>query len=175
MTPAAYIVHRVGGRVRLRIPDKRRDTAWLRATAAALEQLPGVTRVEASPATGSLLVYLDEDTSLEALLPLAQSRFRLIPGWGPQRPALEPIVVWTTLLNQRLQHYSRGSADLRSLLFALFMFLAVMQVMRGRVMVPAISLLWYAMELALPPVGRRGDGYPTSADLEPQNFPSPRP
>ena len=66
----AKIVHNSPGRARLRLQQIKGDGALAAKVAAALEGVRGVERVQASPSSGSLLIFYDLSYygSLEALL-----------------------------------------------------------------------------------------------------------
>jgi copper chaperone CopZ len=56
------IVHEIPGRLRVRLPALRRNEANAARITAALRSLDGVSGVEASTVTGSLVVTYDRDT-----------------------------------------------------------------------------------------------------------------
>lgn len=53
----ATIEHRIPGRVRLRIPDRRGDAGFFNRAVAQLSGWPGIDSVRANPMTGSILVH----------------------------------------------------------------------------------------------------------------------
>ncbi|MGB5622498.1 MAG: hypothetical protein WBN65_08395 [Gammaproteobacteria bacterium] len=139
MLPEARLVHAIPGRMRLRLPAMRGDDPYFHSLREALlEQAPGA-EVSVSPGTASLLV---EDTGLRprdlARLAREHGWFTLIrkPGTRPDRPTSSARL--TDLLDA-----SRATPSLVAILVAL----AILQVARGQVMVPALSLLWIAFEL----------------------------
>ncbi len=156
MLPRAYVVHRLGGRIRLRVPEKRRDAQWLAEGAERLGRLPGVEDVVIGPA-GSLLIHCEDSARLEGLLPQS-GLFRLEPDPIPGPGA------GAALLGREGTDHGLGSAELRTLLALLFVVLAIVQIVRGQILVPAISLLWYAATLALGPVGPMAEGSNGSSD-----------
>jgi hypothetical protein len=159
MLPRAYVVHRLGGRMRLKVPEKRKDAQWLAETAERLERLAGVEGVQTAPMTGSLLIHCEDSGELEELV--SQSKlFQLTPGPIPKRPALEPLVRGVAHSDHKTERHTLGGGDLRTLLSLVFVALAIVQLVRGQIWVPAISLLWYAATLALGPVGQNGNDSP---------------
>jgi hypothetical protein len=126
MIPSAEIVHRVNGRLRLRVPERRGDAPWFAATRKALAGFPGVLRVTANPDTGSFLIR-GKDLALRRIPEIAEDR-----GWfalsGPDRSR-------------------RPAGDALAGLAPVFFGLAALQAARGQIMVPALSLLWYALEI----------------------------
>jgi hypothetical protein len=125
--------------MRLRLPAMRGDDPYFhRLREALLEQAPGA-EVSVSPRTASILV---EDAELRprdlARLAREHGWFTLVgkPAAGRDRPPLSSGI--TDVLDA-----SRATPSLVAILVAL----AILQVARGQVMVPALSLLWFAFEL----------------------------
>ena len=56
MVPEARIVHRIAGRMRVRVPSRRGDPAYFATVEETLRSLNGVERVEADPLTGGILI-----------------------------------------------------------------------------------------------------------------------
>ena len=68
--PEAEVASAIPGRARLRLAALRKQPALVEQCAAALGSLPGVTRVQVSSLTGSILIFFDtsEYPALEDLL-----------------------------------------------------------------------------------------------------------
>ena len=138
MLPEARLVHAIPGRMRLRLPAMRGDDPYFyRLREALLEQAPGAA-ISISPTTASILVE-DAELSPHDLARLARER-----GWftlimkrdaGTEQPLSAGM---TGLL---------GASGATPSLVAILVALAILQVARGHVMVPALSLLWFAFEL----------------------------
>ncbi len=75
------VAHALPGRVRLKIPRVKENPALARQAQEKLGQVPGIKRVEANPATGSLLLFYDLAmlASAEALGPLGEIFAELFP------------------------------------------------------------------------------------------------
>jgi len=159
MLPRAYVVHRSRQRVRLRVPEKKGDAGWFRDAALALERLDWVDAVETRPASASLAIRCLSTDGVEARLERSgQFRFQADP---PPLPTVDQQVrIGMERLDRLLRDSASEEANLRSLLFLVMLILAGIQMTRGQVMVPAVSLLWYAMELVL--AGRK----PVPGDAE---------
>lgn len=61
----AYVVHHVRGRMRLRLPRAKGDAAALNEIREFVCSIPGVSKVEVNPVTGSVLVQYDHTTQPE--------------------------------------------------------------------------------------------------------------
>jgi hypothetical protein len=126
MIPSAEIVHRINGRLRLRVPERRGDDVWFADTRRALAGFPGVLRVAANSDTGSFLIR-GKDLALRRIPEIAEDR-----GWF--------------MLSDSHRH-RKPASDALAGLAPVFFGLAVLQAARGQIMVPALSLLWYALEI----------------------------
>jgi hypothetical protein len=148
MAPNGYAVHRTRQRLRLRVPDKRGDSQWFVEAAEVLERLAGVDRVEAAPLSASLILYCDTTDGLDERL--GHAGVLAFQKRAPAKPtAAQRTQGGVSWFERALYDSSQGRVDLRSLVFLLMLGLAGVQVIRGQVLVPAISLFWYAMEMAL--------------------------
>ncbi len=149
--PRAFVSHRAPGRIRIRIPGSRGDATYFARLERGLAGIEGVTRLEANPRTGSVLVCHRGEV-MDALE--ARGRETGLFELGP-----EPVIDEAQLLaipgqlleavDARLFRASRGAADIRSLLFLALLLAGIRQIAKGRVMAPGISLVWYALELLL--------------------------
>lgn len=76
------VAHAFPGRVRLKIPEVRGNPELARQAQEKLGRVPGIQRVEANPATGSLLILYDLAllASVEALGPLGEIFAELFPA-----------------------------------------------------------------------------------------------
>lgn len=139
MSPAAAVVHRMPGRVRLSIPARRGDSAYFKRLTARFSAQDTVRHVKANPVAGSVL--LEFSGSLAALMQRAGAAelFDFEADWpdgGGQDAAsrlLRPI------------HLVSGR-DINPTYMAgvLFVVVGLLQSIRGRLMVPAITAFWYA-------------------------------
>lgn len=57
----AHVVHKIRGRVRLKLPHAKNRPVHIDSVCKTLAGMPGVDRVEANPVTGSLLLHYDRD------------------------------------------------------------------------------------------------------------------
>jgi hypothetical protein len=62
--PTARISHFTARRVRIKIPEKRRDRAYFSTVADRLAAWESVEQVEANPLTASLLIHFSDPQSL---------------------------------------------------------------------------------------------------------------
>lgn len=150
--PAAYLVHALPGRIRLRVPEKRGDAAYFSRLAQALSQsLVGAVAVNAS--TGSVLVH---DAAGLKPTDLAASGRELAlfevhddPGPRPARSALVTASAGLHGLDGLFARASGGHLDFRSGMFIVLLLLAGRQIYKGNFMVPGFTFLWHALNLMM--------------------------
>jgi hypothetical protein len=141
----AQVCHRIAGRTRLRVPGRRGDVAYFAQVHSALARHDGVGRCEVNPATASILI--EHGVSLEALAEFAAQAglFRL----GDLTPAIvsgrERARQGLRRLDRELARASNGELDLATATGAGLLVLAAVQLLRGQVLAPASTLLWYAL------------------------------
>jgi len=148
MVPTAHIVHRLRRRLRLKVPDKRRDAGWLAEAASRLERVPGVKQVEIRAVSGSLLIRHQTDAGLEERL-ASTGLFRITAEPIVSPPVLDPIMDGISRSHRKLERRTGSRANLQTVLIVLLVLAAFVQTLRGQILVPAISLLWYAATLAI--------------------------
>lgn len=148
--PDAHLIHRLPGRLRMRLPDQRKDQAFLDDLASRMSMHEGIERVTCDAVTGSLLIrHSLDDATLDRILE-QQFDLALAPAPVPTvHNGLAPLNATMNAVDYGLRRATGGSTDLRVVLFLLLMGLAVRQMLRGQVMVPAVTLLWQAFEVAM--------------------------
>ncbi len=126
--PVAVVVHAMSGRTRLRIAERRGDRAFFASIATGLSAMPGVSRVEARPLTGSILIL---HVTPFARVAAAAERARLFAVGDASIPLSLPA---TAIDAKKAAAASLG-------VFALW------QLSRGQILPPALTLVWYAASL----------------------------
>jgi hypothetical protein len=159
-----FVAHQIEGRTRLRVVVRPVEPLDLEDLAERLVGLPGIEAVDARP-TGSLVIEHPEVEWEDIADALLASGAELVaaPQAAAGRNALTPLASGIHRGSDLLREATAGGVDLRTLSFVLLVVLGIRQMMRGQVMVPAISLLWWAFEVLL----RRGvdsAGAPEAAD-----------
>lgn len=130
MTESAELVHAVPGRVRLRVPGRRGDRAFLERLGESLRPLG---RVRVNPLTGSVLVEGRPSLSWREVADLG-GKAGLVDLRPAPAAAPEP---------EGIGLQAAGALAL--------VVLAIVQIARGQVLGPASNLLWYALELIREP------------------------
>lgn len=144
----ARLVHRLPGRVRLKVDGRRGDRAWFDAVALELALLDGIRAVEANPLTASFLIH--HEGPLERLLDELAGRglVRVASGEPREIPLPRRLAERAAVLDAGLRQATAGELDLRGAALLGLLGLALVQAARGQFAGPAVSLLWYASNLA---------------------------
>ncbi len=155
MLPEAYLSHLTSERLRIKIPSKKGNTAYFLSLKDQLSQfskLPGVQKIEVNPLTGSILVRHTLDMKNLDINTIAQyteinGLFMLkLPAAG-QTPASLKLGETFSHMNTKIKSFTGGEIDVSTLAILGFLGVAIFQMRRGHVMIPAITALWYAATL----------------------------
>ncbi|GAB4261268.1 MAG: hypothetical protein Kow0065_11770 [Methylomicrobium sp.] len=154
--PFAFVKHRLPGRVRLKIPEKRGDFCFFDRLADALTECTDVTQLQLNPPAASVLISYRTENAFQMIADFAEARGLFSLSDKPyDDPPISlsklPLTALTSnglsMVDHSLVDVSSGRLDGRSLLFLALLGLAVHQLVRGNVMAPAATLLWYALQL----------------------------
>jgi hypothetical protein len=148
----ARVVHRSPGRLRVRVDRVRHDADLVQRIVERLSRVPGVTRIETAPETGSVLVLFEPSRFDEERLERAAREgdlFQLTqqpvePQYAPRNGGLVHSV-WQNA-NIAVSQRSRGPLDLRTLVPLALVVWAIRQILTERPLArtPWYTLLWYA-------------------------------
>jgi hypothetical protein len=133
--PAAHVVLRGRRRTRLRFTGRRGEEGFLDGLASKLSALPGVANVQTYPLTGSILI-VHSAAPASILDDATGAGLFMIPDEG----------------HESGPPFDKGLASAAAplLVAGALSALAAAQLLRGRVLPPAVTLAWYAATLALP-------------------------
>ena len=148
MIPAAYVVHEIRGRVRLRIREKCKDPMYFEEVRRQLTSLPGVDEVRINCNTGTVLLLHTEE-SLDRLGDKMQplGLFDINLGPEPVQPALAQLSSGIAMVDAAIQDSSGGRVDLRALAYIAMMGFTLHQIVRGKLLGPAIPMMGQALSL----------------------------
>ena len=149
--PAARISHFTARRLRIRVPEKRRDTAFFAAVAERLATWESVERVETNPLTASVLIHFSDPQRL-FLEAIVKNDLFDIDFDAAFAELSEPVVSRAAArsfetADQTLRRWTQNQIDIRGVLFAVLLAGGVFQLLRRRMDTPAPTLLWYAGDL----------------------------
>jgi Heavy metal associated domain 2 len=165
----AFLEHAIPGRMRIRIRSRRGDKDFFASLVHSLREVEDVKEVVANPHTGSVLVFHsgEADAVARVVAPEGLSRPRsvgrsIIAGRaaGPlakNTPSIQALTLLIGALVQGARGQVLGSAseqfwhatrarEMRAPAMVIGLVgLGLVQLMRGRLLAPASSLLMYAM------------------------------
>ena len=147
MLPAGYIAHRIGDRVRVRIPERKGDSAYFTRVERDLSACERVMYVEANPLTASILLRYhgtNDDLRRDAI---SRGLFAITEMPPPVNPTLTAVAERIDQLDRFLQRSSNGSIDLLEVAFVGLIGASIVQVLRGQALGPASTLLAHALTI----------------------------
>jgi hypothetical protein len=149
--PAARITHFTARRLRIKVPEKRRDKVFFDAVAERLAAWDSVEGVETNPLTASILIHFSDPEGL-FLEAAAKNDLFDIDFDAAFGDSSEPVVTRAAVrsfqtADNALRHWTKNEIDMRGVLFVLLLAGGVFQLLRRRLDTPAPTLLWYAGDL----------------------------
>jgi len=146
--PDAYVGHLSPGRVRIKIPSRKKQEPYFSSLQEEFAKAPGITAVEANPVTGSLLIrHKLDDAALCALLHVYNVK---LPSedMGASSGVHKEVATIVGGMNRRVKSFSRGALNLEAVAAIALIGSTVYQISRGRVTaIPWYNGIWYAYAL----------------------------
>jgi hypothetical protein len=159
MTAKAYLVHRLPGRVRLKVPGHRGDAAFFAELSRRVRHMPRVKDVAVNPTTGSVLLRHEGDFA-DVLSELLGSETGDLIEMAMTLPSVaHRLRREAGHLDRAVKRWSGHSLDLGTVVALGLAALAGVQLIRGRAPAQAVSLAWYSAEL----LGRWKESPPPAA------------
>ncbi len=143
MTPRAHVTHRIPGRIRIRLPSMRGDYEFFGRLEKEISGFPAVKSIASNPLTAGILLLHEGDAGDILAKARAMRLFDVQPAGSLQERAdanLEEA-------GRMLKRISGGAADLNGIVIVALMALAVQQAVEGNIVAPAVTMLWYALDL----------------------------
>jgi hypothetical protein len=149
--PVARISHFTARRLRIKVPEKRRNADFFAAVAERLATWESVERVETNPLTASILIHFSDPERLfleaAAKNDLFDIDFDAAFGDSAAPAVTEAAVRSFETADHALRRWTQNQIDMRGVLFVLLLAGGVFQLLRRRLDAPAPTLLWYAGDL----------------------------
>jgi hypothetical protein len=158
MRSRAYVVHRIPGRVRLKVPQRRGDPAFFAELQRRAARAKGVRGARVNALTGSFVLEHDGDFAQLASALAGPELGGLIELALALPPVARRLQNEAATLDLRVRRWSGGSLDLSTAAALGLAALAGVQLFRGRQAPLAVSLAWYSAEL----IGRWKEANPAS-------------
>lgn len=175
MLAKAFVEHQIPGRIRLRVPDRRGDAAYFERVRQSLSKYSAVEQLRVSPITGCIIVHHSGDAAPVTDAGLDHGLFELAPVRKasnsppalqnsnkrlPPQSSLEAVanglaalallqLVRGNVVGSAVENFWHAYGATRILrrprLAALFSAIGAFQVLRGRYLGSATSLLFYSL------------------------------
>jgi Heavy metal associated domain 2 len=149
--PAARISHFTPRRLRIKVPEKRRDRGFFDTVAERLATWDSVERVEINPLTASVLIHFSDPESLfleaAAKNDLFDIDFDFAIGDSAAPAVTEAAARSFETADHALRRWTQNRIDMRGVVFVLLLAGGVLQLLRRKLDAPAPTLLWYAGDL----------------------------
>lgn len=144
--PFAFVSHQVDGRVRLRVPDMRRQDEYFERMRERLASLPGLRRLTTNTRTGSVLIeYSGQLEALEELGPRL-GLFQLQNRPHPHSLS-EYLYTLSTQPDEILKKLTDGRVDAAGVTAVALAGMGISQVVRGHALPAGWTLLWNGINL----------------------------
>jgi hypothetical protein len=114
---SAYLVHKIPGRARLRIPGRRRDTGFFQRVQDNLAHCPDVSLVEVAPATGSVLIFHQGGLDRVRRFARQHNLFELKSRESKPIPLGKRVSLQLGVMDKYVQHVSGGTLDISGIAF----------------------------------------------------------
>jgi hypothetical protein len=146
--PHAYIIHRGPGRLRVKIPSKKGDTAYFSELKKLLAHCKGVKEYETNPVTGSVLFVREVD--IKAVMEFAEGNHLFKFGVGDSPSFSYEITENFKNLNKQLKGLTGGEMDIPGLAFLTLLGFGIYQISKGNfTAIPWYAAFWYALSIFL--------------------------
>jgi hypothetical protein len=143
MLAIAHCVHSVPGRVRYRIPERRGDGEFFVHLHDVLGGHEGIHAVAVNAATASVLIHHGTGADAVAAAARASGLFEVVPM--PNLTLGAQAAVGLRTADRGLNVITDGKVDMRTALFLGLTGLAIHQALKGHLLGPASTLIWYAL------------------------------
>jgi hypothetical protein len=150
MLPAAHISHRTTGRLRVKIPSRKGDQAYLLSVKEHFSGLEGVEAVEINPLTASVLITHSSDERAIAQYARSSNLF-VLQGLDSSPAGLQRRISKAFgNINSQLKTATSGEIDVGGLAFVVLMGFGVYQISVGNLTaLPWYAAFWYALNIFL--------------------------
>lgn len=148
--PVAFVTHKTGARIRLKVPSKKKDNVFFASLSENIPAIEGVLSVETTPLTGSVLIShsSDPDRIIQTFVSGGVVR---IENSQSGRPHLQERVSEVfNGINLALRDASGNELDLGGSVFLTLLAFGGYQIIRGNITaIPWYAAGWYALNIFL--------------------------
>ena len=148
--PVAFVSHKTGTRIRLKVPSKKKDRAFFSSLAEKLPAIIGVQSVETNPLTGSLLLLHSSDPDLIIQTFVTGGLLRFGNSTFERAHLQERISETFEGIDLALKDVSENELDIGGTAFLILLALGGYQIIKGNfIAIPWYAAGWYALNIFL--------------------------
>jgi Heavy metal associated domain 2 len=150
----AYLSHVSKGRLRLKIPSRKRDAGFFIQLQTALSTVPGFEQVQGNPLSGSLLILHADPVELPEVIASLKKTSPApgLNGNSSKKPNTVYRKVTSTFrqVNKGVRGFTGGELDVPTLSFIALLAVGIYQISRKNFTAPAwYTAFWYALNIFL--------------------------
>jgi hypothetical protein len=162
MPPKAYISHQIAQRLRIKIPEKKKDADFFSWIENRFSECPGFEELQVNSLTGSLLFMDEKEVDLEIITAHAEEKQLFVFAKSNPNPSnsqattVAPRTVAHTIvepfqkLDRQVHKFSEGHMNLATLGFLFLLSVGIYQIKEGKMIaIPWYVAFWYAFNLFL--------------------------
>ena len=148
--PFAFVSHKTGSRIRLKVPSKKKDLRFFLSLAEKLPAVDGVQAVETNPLTGSVLLSHSADPD-QIIQTFVTGGFFRVGNSTSERTHLQGRISETfKSIDLAVRDVSGNELDIGGTAFLALLALGGYQIIKGNVTaIPWYAAAWYALNIFL--------------------------
>jgi hypothetical protein len=154
--PLAFVSHKTGTRLRIKVPSKRKDQAFFSSAAERMSAIEGVTRVEVSPLTGSILLLHSSAPDHVIERANAEGFFRVADPAYSRTHFHRRLSETFAGIDDAVRGFTGNELDTGAALFVTLLALGIYQIWKGNAAaIPWYAAGWYALNIFMKSNGER--------------------
>jgi hypothetical protein len=150
MIPEAVVSHTTPGRVRVRVPSRKGDTAYFSALKEHFTHFEGVEQIEANALTSSVLLIHSADLNAVAAFAEEQALFKLKKLRPHTSSFSSNFASAFNDFDKRVKRLTGSELDVPGVAFVTLLGFGIYEIGRGNFAAPAwYTAFWYALNILL--------------------------
>ena len=148
--PVAFVNHKTAGRIRLRVPSKKKDFAYFRMLEEDLPAVSGVQSVQTNPLTAGVLIRHSSDPDHIVQMTEKRGLFRFEHKAFVQANLQGRISEAFRGIDIAFKDMSGNELDLGGAAFVVLLGMSIHQIIKGNITtLPWYAAGWYALNIFL--------------------------
>jgi hypothetical protein len=148
--PVAFVSHKTGSRIRLKVPSRKKDYAFFASLAEKVSAVAGISAVETSPLTAGILLMHSSDPDRVVDMVMAAGGLRPGRYEGTRTNFHRRIAETFNGIDLTLRDVTANELDAGGAAFLTLLGAGIYQLYRGNIAaIPWYTAGWYALNLFL--------------------------